>query len=73
MFLIFVLSFHDRFSNGWVIKIGRGLDYFKAPTGKFAVGYCDFDLRPCHSTTVDIFHRTRTKSSKIVCTNTSTF
>lgn len=53
-------TLHDRqiaLSNGWVIKIGRGLDYFKAPNGKFVLGACDLELRPCLETTVDIFHR----------------
>jgi len=52
-------TLHDReikFNNGWVVKIGRGLDYFK-PISKHSLGYCDMDLRPCHETTVDIFHR----------------
>ncbi|XP_011298171.1 MIT domain-containing protein 1-like [Fopius arisanus] len=52
-------TLHDRqisLSNGWVIKIGRGLDYFKAPEGKFVLGACDMELRPCLETTVDIFH-----------------
>ncbi|XP_059531401.1 MIT domain-containing protein 1 isoform X2 [Myotis daubentonii] len=57
-------SIHDReirFNNGWMIKIGRGLDYFKKPQGRFSLGYCDFDLRPCHETTVDIFHNRHMK------------
>ncbi|KAM5316513.1 MIT domain-containing protein 1 isoform 3-T6 [Glossophaga mutica] len=57
-------SIHDReirFDNGWMIKIGRGLDYFKKPQGRFSLGYCDLDLRPCHETTVDIFHNKYTK------------
>ncbi|GAB1284898.1 MIT domain-containing protein 1 [Apodemus speciosus] len=57
-------SIHDReirFNNGWMIKIGRGLDYFKRPQGRFSLGYCDLDLRPCHETTVDIFHNKHTK------------
>ncbi|XP_028371196.1 MIT domain-containing protein 1 isoform X3 [Phyllostomus discolor] len=57
-------SIHDReirFDNGWMIKIGRGLDYFKKPQSRFSLGYCDFDLRPCHETTVDIFHKKHTK------------
>ncbi|KAM9038819.1 MIT domain-containing protein 1 isoform X2 [Sarcophilus harrisii] len=60
----FSSSIHDReirFNNGWMIKIGRGLDYFKKPQGHFTLGYCDFDLRPCHETTVDIFHTKHTK------------
>lgn len=50
-------SVRFRLSNGWVIKIGRGLDYFKAPEGKFVLGSCDLELRPCLETTVDIFHK----------------
>ncbi|XP_031352648.1 MIT domain-containing protein 1-like [Photinus pyralis] len=52
-------TLHDRqitLSTGWIIKIGRGLDYFKAPQTKFSLGTFDLDLRPCHETTVDIFH-----------------
>ncbi|NXK58742.1 MITD1 protein, partial [Sylvietta virens] len=60
----FSSSIHDReirFNNGWMIKIGRGLDYFKKPQGRFSIGYCDFDLRPCYETTVDVFHTKHTK------------
>ncbi|KAF4799978.1 MIT domain-containing protein 1 [Turdus rufiventris] len=62
----FSSSIHDReirFNNGWMIKIGRGLDYFKKPQGHFSLGYCDFDLRPCHETTVDVFHTKHTKKT----------
>ncbi|NXW88526.1 MITD1 protein, partial [Alopecoenas beccarii] len=62
--IAFSSSIHDReirFNNGWMIKIGRGLDYFKKPLGRFSIGYCDFDLRPCHETTVDVFHTKHTK------------
>lgn len=58
-------TIHDReirFDNGWIIKIGRGLDYFKRPKGRYSIGYCDYDLRQCHETTVDIFHTQHTKT-----------
>lgn len=58
-------SIHDReirFDNGWIIKIGRGLDYFKRPKGRFSIGYCDYDLRQCQETNVDIFHTKHTKT-----------
>ncbi|XP_054888048.1 MIT domain-containing protein 1 [Poeciliopsis prolifica] len=58
-------TIHDReirFDNGWIIKIGRGLDYFKKPKGRFSIGYCDYDLRHCHETSVDIFHTKHTKT-----------
>ncbi|XP_035742186.1 MIT domain-containing protein 1-like isoform X2 [Vespa mandarinia] len=59
-------TLHDRqivLSNGWIIKIGRGLDYFKAPNGKFVLGYCDLELRSCQETTVDIFHSSQLKDT----------
>lgn len=54
-------TLHDReisFNNGWIIKIGRGLDYFKKPNGPFSLGFCDMDLRECYKTSIDIY-RTR--------------
>ncbi|XP_067264744.1 MIT domain-containing protein 1 isoform X1 [Chanodichthys erythropterus] len=59
-------TIHDReirFNNGWIIKIGRGLDYFKKPKGRFSLGYCDYDLRECHETTMDVFHTKHTKKT----------
>ncbi|KAF2901406.1 hypothetical protein ILUMI_04783 [Ignelater luminosus] len=52
-------TLHDRqikLSTGWIIKIGRGLDYFKAPETKFSLGVFETDFRTCHETTIDIFH-----------------
>jgi len=49
---------HDRqikLDNGWIIKIGRGLDIYQRPDSWFSIGSADFDLRPCLETTVDIF------------------
>jgi len=60
-------TLHDRqitLSNGWVIKIGRGLDYFKAPEGKFVLGSCDLELRPCMETTIDVFHKNQLQGAK---------
>ncbi|XP_022244211.1 MIT domain-containing protein 1-like isoform X2 [Limulus polyphemus] len=54
------MTLHDReirLDNFWVIKIGRGLDFFKAAENKFSIGFCDMSLRPCYETTIDIFHR----------------
>ncbi|XP_020285259.1 MIT domain-containing protein 1-like [Pseudomyrmex gracilis] len=58
-------TLHDRqitLSNGWIIKIGRGLSYFKAPQGKFVLGSCDLELRPCLETTVDVFHKNQLRN-----------
>ena len=49
---------HDReikIDNGWVIKIGRGLDFYQKPDFWFGVGANDLSIRPCLETKVDIF------------------
>lgn len=49
---------HDRWvslSNGWTIKIGRGLDLYQPPESWFSIGANDMSLRPCRETTVDVF------------------
>lgn len=51
-------NIHDReirLDNGWVIKIGRGLDFYQKPAGWFEVGANDLSLRKCLETKVDIF------------------
>ena len=52
-------NMHDReirLDNGWVIKVGRGLDFYQKPGGWFEVGANDLSLRKCLETKVDIFH-----------------
>lgn len=64
----FSSTLHDReirFDNGWVIKIGRGLDIYKPTENKFSIGFCDYDLRRCLETTVDIFHRKFVKDGSV--------
>jgi ATP-dependent Lon protease len=53
-------TLHDKkmvLSNGFTIKIGRGLDFYQAPGAKpnLWIGRFDYDLRPCLETTIDIF------------------
>lgn len=51
-------NLHDRevrLSNGWTIKIGRGLEIYQKPDDWLSVGANDLDLRPCLETTVDVF------------------
>ena len=51
-------NMHDReirFDNGWVIKIGRGLDFYQRPGSWFEIGANDLSLRTCLETKVDIF------------------
>ena len=49
-----------RFDNGWVVKIGRGLDIYQKPQSWFELGASDLNLRKCLETKVDVF---RVKSS----------
>lgn len=54
----FDLHLHDRAikpDNGWVIKIGRGLDVYQKPESWFEIGANDLSLRPCLETNVDIY------------------
>ncbi|MDD5035266.1 MAG: BREX system Lon protease-like protein BrxL, partial [Methylococcaceae bacterium] len=51
-------NIHDReirLDNGWIIKIGRGLDIYQKPSGWFEVGANELSLRKCLETKVDIF------------------
>jgi len=51
-------NMHDReirLDNGWIIKIGRGLDFYQKPGGWFEVGANDLSLRKCLETKIDIF------------------
>lgn len=51
-------NIHDReirLDNGWVIKIGRGLDFYQKPSSWFEVGAHDLNLRKCLETKVDIY------------------
>lgn len=51
-------NLHDReirLNNGWVIKIGRGLDFYQKPNGYFDIGVFDLSLRKCMETKIDIF------------------
>lgn len=51
-------NMHDReirLDNGWVIKIGRGLDFYQRPTSWFEIGANDLSLRKCLETKVDIY------------------
>ena len=70
--IVLIISFSDslhdreiRLSNGWIIKIGRGLDYFKR-TEKLSLGTHNLSLRTCHSTTIDVFHAQHVKKTREV-------
>lgn len=51
-------NIHDReirLDNGWVVKIGRGLDFYQKPQTWNEIGANDLSLRKCLETKVDIF------------------
>jgi len=51
-------NLHDRelrLDNGWVVKIGRGLDFYQKPDGWYTLGAYDLSQRKCLETKVDIF------------------
>ena len=52
-------NLHDReirIDNGWIIKIGRGLDFYQRPDSWFTIGSNDLMLRKCLETKVDIIN-----------------
>jgi ATP-dependent Lon protease len=52
-------NIHDReirLDNGWVVKIGRGLDFYQKPQSWNEIGANDLSLRKCLETKVDIYH-----------------
>lgn len=51
-------NLHDReirFDNGWIVKIGRGLDIYHKPESWLSVEAADFNMRRCRQTKVDVF------------------
>jgi ATP-dependent Lon protease len=51
----FKKELHDRWietDTGWRILLGRGLDIFQKPEGKFTLGFVDQTKRQCKATTV---------------------
>ncbi len=61
----FNTTIHDReirIDNGWVVKIGRGLDFYQKPGGWFEIGATDLSMRKCLETKVDIYRNDAPKS-----------
>ena len=57
--VVFNTTIHDReirIDNGWVVKIGRGLDFYQKPASWYELGAMDLSMRRCLETKVDIFH-----------------
>jgi ATP-dependent Lon protease len=54
-------NLHDReirLDTGWVIKIGRGFDFYQKLDNWFTIGTSDYEMRPCMETKVDVFRKT---------------
>lgn len=52
---VFESGIHDRYiesDNGWRIILGRGLDIFYRPEGRFSLGFVDQNRRRCKPTTI---------------------
>ncbi len=68
-------NLHDReirIDNGWIVKIGRGLDFFQKPDSWFSVGVNDLALRKCLETKVDIYrlHQRNLTRARVVASAT---
>ncbi|MDC0267838.1 BREX system Lon protease-like protein BrxL [bacterium] len=53
---------HDRsieLDNGWRILLGRGLDIFQKPEGRFALGFIDQTKRKCKATSIGYIKSSR--------------
>ena len=51
---------HDReviFSNGWTVKVGRGLDIYYPPENWASIGVSNYNLRKCRQTKVAVLRR----------------
>jgi ATP-dependent Lon protease len=52
-------SLHDRWIESdteWRIGLGRGLDMFQKPEGRFSLGFVDQTKRACKATTISYHH-----------------
>lgn len=57
LYVDLVTNLHDRqvlFNNGYIIKIGRGLNYFKPASSKVSLGAFNYNFRECRETNVDV-------------------
>jgi ATP-dependent Lon protease len=53
-------TLHDRrieTDQGWVINLGRGLDFYQRPDDWLEVGANDLGLRKCHETTIAYYRK----------------
>lgn len=42
-------------STGRLITLPRALDWYAMSTGRLVIGACDFDLRPCRHTVIEVY------------------
>lgn len=58
-------SLHDRkiyLSNGYIIKIGRGLHFYKPANPMYSIGLVNYKFRKCLQTDVDIWRNSSAAS-----------
>ncbi|EAT33031.1 AAEL014714-PA [Aedes aegypti] len=58
-FVEYSANMHDRqviLSNGFIVKIGRGLNYFKPSPSKYCLGAFNYHFRECRETNIDVFY-----------------
>jgi ATP-dependent Lon protease len=61
----FSSTLHDRrieTDHGWVINLGRGLDFYQRPDDWLEVGANDLGLRKCHETTIAYYRKGEEKT-----------
>lgn len=59
LYIDLVDNLHDRqilLNNGFIIKIGRGLNYFKPLNNRASLGAFNYNFRECRETNVDVLY-----------------
>ncbi|KAL7733657.1 hypothetical protein ACLKA6_005106 [Drosophila palustris] len=54
------IAFYINLSNGYIIKIGRGLHFYKASNPMYSIGLTNYRYRKCLQTDVDIWRTSST-------------
>lgn len=50
-----IIPLIHRLDNGYTIKLGIGLHFFKRVENKYGLGKSDYRFRQCFETNIDIF------------------
>jgi len=63
-YLIYSFFFSCSLSNGYIIKIGRGLHFYKPANPMYSIGLVNYKFRKCLQTDVDIWRNSSAASWK---------